>query len=868
MSWASVVAARVRGLFHRDELERRLDDEVRFHLQRQAEDNVQAGMNPTDARYAALRSFGAVDPVKERYRERMSLALIETMMQDLRYAARTLRRSSGFTIASVATLALAIGVTTAMFSVVNAVLLRPLPYTAPEQLAVLWTENPSQNIREARSAYSRVQYWREHSKTFADIAVFDPASVTLTTPTDAQQISAASVSPNFFRLLGVSPVLGRAFSTDDGYDVVLISHDLWQTRYGASLDVIGAAIELNGRSARIIGVIPQGFRLAGLAPAVWMTFSGYGDPSQPWNVVGRLRPGVTIEQAQAEMTSIARGLDEQLPVTERNRGISVVSLSEYVVGSKSRVALWMLTGGVLCVLLIALVNVASLSLARGVGRAREIAVRAALGASSIRITRQLLAEGLTVAALACAVGCLFALVLIPAIRVLSPGDLARINEVSLDSRVLVWTLGIAVLTGIVVGFTPAFTLLRRNLSGLTAGGRMVAGGTATARIRSALVVAEFALAIVLLAGAGLLLRSWWQVDSINPGFRPQRVLSLRFSTPATLANAQRGHFYDRVLDEVKVLPAVEAAGLINDWVISSASERTVAVEGRGTIPERIRVARDEVSPGIFETIRTPLLKGRLFSTGDGPHSPRVSIISESMARALWPAQDPLGQRFKLGAAEASGPWFTVVGVIADMRRQGLERVPIPQMFVPLAQGPTRTATLMVRTSSRDPLTMADAVQAAIRGVDKHAPIYQVTTLEEVLERSVADRRFQTSLLSAFSLAALLMAAIGIYGLIQYSVATRTREIGVRMAIGAKAGDILGMVIREGLKLSLAGLTLGFLGALWIGRAGSSLLYGVTATDPLTFIGVALLLTAVAAAACYFPARRATKVAPVSALREP
>ena len=879
MSWASVVAARLRGLFGHKRLERELDDEVRFHLEMQIEDNLKAGMNPAEARYAALRSFGGIEPMKERYRERRAFALVETMAQDVRYAVRTLRKSPGFTTTSVATLALAIGANTAMFSVLNAVLLRPLPYRSPEQLAMLWSEVPSQNLREGRSAYWNVEQWRSQSESFADMALFDGVSSTLTSADRAEKISVVRHSPNLFPLLGVQPLHGRIFSAEEAEQrqrVALISHRFWQGRFGGSFDAIGSSIELDGHASRIIGILPAGFQFDNDAD-VWEPHTMFPDWEALrrsrgggfWSVIGRLQPNVTFEQAQAEMSAIARRLDEQAPASDPNRGISVVPLSLQVTGPRPRLALWMLMGAVFCVLLIAATNVASLQLARSASREREIAIRAALGASRARIVRQLLAESLTLAVIAGLLGLWVALAGIRAILAVKPGNLARLNEVSLDPQVLGWALATCLLTGILVGLAPAITMSRRNLtpSGQE-GGRGIAGGVATRRIRRTLVVAQFALAIILLVGAGLLVRSLWSVENVDPGFRPERVLSMHLSTTAFRATQQRADFYNRVLEQVESLPGVESLGITSELFIGGNPERELTAEGDArTISERLRFRSDEISGGFFKAVGTPLLRGRFFSKADKPDSPRVAIISDAMARRLWPGRDPVGKRFRLGPGDSDTPWFTVVGVVGDMRRQGLEKEPIPQMFEPLAQNPPRLAILLVRTSMSDPLKMVGAVQAAVRRVEKHVPLYGVTTLENRLGAFLSERRFQTSLLIGFSVVALLMAAIGICGLIQYSVATRTHEIGIRMAVGAQAGDVFRMIIGEGLKLSLTGLVLGLVGALWLGQAGSSLLFGVTATDPLTFITVSLLLTAVATAACYFPARRAMKVEPIVALRQ-
>jgi putative ABC transport system permease protein len=804
-----------------------------------------------------------------------SFTWLEDALRDVRYALRTLRRSPTFTTTAAATLALAIGANTAMFSVLNAVLLRPLPFRAPEQLAMVWTEDPTENLREGRSALWDVQEWRRHSQTFADMATFDSVSTVLAGADGTEQIVAASVSPNLLPLLGVQPILGRSFSTEETEQqqpLVLISHRFWQARFAGSNDALGATLVLNGTPSQIVGILPADFQIARFDADVWKphTTQRAVRGGQTWFVVGRLRPGVTLDRAQAEMSAIARRLNDQLPAAQRNQGASVVPLSLHVVGPQSRLALWMLGGAVFCVFLIAAANVTSLSLARSTARAREMAVRAALGANGGRIVRQLLTESVLLAGLSGSMGTLLASGAIGLVRTYGPDNLPRLNQVSIDYRVLGWALVISLLAGILIGLAPAITTLRRDLrpSGEESG-RSVSGGVSSRRVRRALVVAEFALAIVLLVGAGLLVRSWWHVNHIDWGFRPERVLAMEISPPPALSvPAQRTDVYHRVIEQIQAVPGVESAGIIDDLFSDNPREHVLTVERNdGTVSERLRLTRDEVTPEFFTTLGTPLLRGRFFSIGDGPAAPPVAIVNDAMARRGWPGHDPVGRRVKFGPQDSDGPWYTVVGVVGDMRRQGLEREALPQMFVSLAQShPPSNVTFFIRTSSDDPLTMAGALRAAVRRVEKDAPVFGVTPLAQRLGTYLTQRRFQTSLLTGFSLVALLMAAVGIYGLIQYSIATRTQEIGLRMAIGAQAGDILRMVIREGLTLSLIGVAIGLVGAWWLGRAGSSLLFGVAAGDPLTFTAVSLLLTAVATAACYIPARRAMRIDPIRALR--
>jgi predicted permease len=796
------------------------------------------------------------------------------MLSDLRYAVRSLLRHRAFAAAAAATLALAIAAGTTMFSVVDAVLLRPLPYRDAGRLAMLWTEDPAQNVREGRSSRWDVEQWRNGNQSFADIGVFDGIGMTLTGADGAERIQGAAMSPNLLHVLGVQPEPGRGFSTDEGERgrEVLISRLFWQARFGSSGEAIGATLVLDGLPFRIVGVLPADFAIATVGGSVWKplpTSNAAVRGPQTWFVVGRLRSGVTFEQAQAEMSGLARHLNEQLPAAERNRGIAVVPLSLRVVGSESRLALWMLAGAVCCVFLIAAANVASLSVTRSVGRASEMAVRTALGASGGRIARQLLTESVLLAMVSGALGSLLALGGIRLIRALGPRTLPRLLDADLDLRALGWTIAISLLAGILVGVAPALTTLRRNVHSWRGdAGRSVMGGAASRRIRGALVVAEFALAIAVLVGAGLLVRSWWHVQRIDPAFMPQRVLMMELNAPAAFgATATRADLYRRILDQIQAVPGIERAGIIGDMFIGNPGERVLTVEGGdATMPDRLRFTRDEVSEDFFKTLGTPLLRGRFFTTGDGPSAPRVAIVTEAMARRAWPGRDPVGRRFKLGARDSDRPWYTVVGVVGDMRRQGPEREPIPQIFEPLAQNAPGGVDVFIRTSSDDPLAMAPALRAAVHRVEKDVPLYGVTTLEAQMGLYLAQRRFQTSLLTGFSLVALLMAAVGIYGLIHYSVAARTQEIGLRVAVGAQTGDIFRMMIAEGLKLSLAGLALGLVAAWWIGRAGSSLLYGVTGTDPLTFAAVSLLLTGVAVAACYFPARRAAAIDPLVTLR--
>ena len=877
MMWRQI-RVRLRSLWRWRRQESELDEEIRFHLARETEERIAAGMSPEEARAAARRDFGNVTLTRELTRDAWGWASAEALLQDTRGALRAIRRNPAFSAVAAGTLALAVGVNVVMFSVLNTVLFRPLPYRFPGELVMLWTETPSQDLRENRSAFWNVEEWRRQSRSFRDMAVFDSVALTLTHEGETQRVQGARVSPNLFPLLGIEPRHGRSFSAGEAAErrrLALVSHRFWQARFGGSLDALGASVELDGRPSTIVGVLPDGFRFGSLDADVFEPHTLFPDwearrlvrGRDSWFVVGRLRPGVTVEEAQVEMSTIAGRIDAQMPAADRNRGVRVVPLTHHVVGARSRLALWMLMAAVGCVLVIAAVNVANLWLARGLGRLREVALRAALGAGPGRIVRQHLTESTTLALGAGVAGTLLAVGGLELVRALGSVEVARLDEVRLDARVLGWSLALSLVTGIAVGLAPAL-LWRRQLRGFGDAGGRVAGGATARTIRRALLVAEVALAIVLLVGAGLLVRSWWQVEGVDPGFRPEQVLAMQVGAPALMAPAQRADFYRRALERIESLPGVERAGFISDAFIGSSPERTLTTEREGeAVSARLQYRSDEVSEGLFQAFGTRLRGGRFFSLRDGPASPRVAIVNDALARRLWPGEDAVGRRLKRGPADSAGPWLTVVGVVDDMRRQGLERAPIPQIFEPVAQNPSGAGFLLVRTARENPEDVAAAVQAAVRRLDSRAPLYGVSRLETRLRAFYAPRSLQTSIVVGFAAVALLMAAIGIYGLMRYAVSTRTKEIAIRMAVGAGQADIFRMVVGEGLALSGAGVALGLLGGAWVGRAARNLLFEVGPLDPATFIGGSVLLLSVALAACGVPARRAMKVAPVVALRE-
>jgi predicted permease len=798
------------------------------------------------------------------------------MLLELRYALRRLQASPGFAVTAVLTLALAIAGTTAMVGVVDALLLRPLPLPAPDRLVMVWTDIPSQNVTEGRSAFATVDAWRQRSRSFEDLAVLDPVSVSLSHAGDLGPASGARVSPNFFTLLGVVPVRGRLFTdreADDRQRLAVISHRFWRTRFAGSADVVGATVLIDGQPSRIVGVLPAAFEQAGFGSDVWEPHTLFPDwPTLrvaagrgSWFVFGRLRPGIARDTARDELATI----DRQLAATQGGAGVArsvrVVPMRDRLAGPRSQAVVWMLTGAALLLWLVAAVNVAGLSLARSIGRLPQLAIQLALGASRGHLVRALMAESVALGAVAGVVGLGLAVAAIRALRTFGPAHVSRLEDVQLDVRVLAWSIAVSIATGLLVGVAPAVAAWRRDLrvTGVD-GGRRATAGTA-GRVRQMFVVGQCAAAIVLVAGAGLLVRSWRNVTQVDPGFRPDGVLSLNVAMPADLPVAQRAAAFDAILERVGAIPGVARAGFSSELFVSNVAEQIVGAEG-GAAAAPIQLRRDEITGDAFETLGTPLLQGRGFVAADGRGAGLVAIVNATMAARLWPGRDVVGRRFTVGQPGPGAASFTVVGVVGDMRRQGLETAPVPQMFEPIAQAPTRRAILVVRTSLPDPLVRAAVIRGAVRSVDPQIIASAVTLVGDRLDVAIAERRVQSSLLLACAGLALLIASLGLYALIQQSVVSRTHEIGVRMALGARAADISRMVVGEGLVLAAAGLVLGLAGAWWLARTASSLLFGVGAADPPTLFVVSALGLTVAVAASYLPARRAARIAPIVALR--
>ena len=805
---------------------------------------------------------------------------MKTLLQDLRYGLRVLWKTPGFTAVAVLALALGIGANTAIFSVVNGVLLRPLPFAEPERLVMVWMDNRVLELREDLGSYPNYVSWRDESQAFEHLAAFSNANPTLTTEGgEPERLQGVNATANFFNVLRAQPIAGRAFTVEEeaeGQDaVVVIGHGLWQRRFGGEPGIVGRQITLNGRSRTVIGIMPQGFRFPGEAD-VWVPLAPPARMREQrqafWlSMVGRLKPGATVERAQTELSAIAARLEQQFPDSNQGFGAYVVSLHQQVVG-RVRPALWVLLGAVGFVLLIACANVANLLLARAAARGREIAIRRALGAGRARLIRQFLTESVLLSLMGGALGLLLAIWGTDMLIALSPSDLPRLDQVGIDGWVLLWTVGISVGTGLAFGLAPALQASRGDLNEpLKEGGRSGSEGGRGRRVRDALVVAEVALALVLLAGAGLMVKSFLRLQEVDLGFNPERVLTMRAQLSGVnyRESPRAVAFYEQLIERVEALPGVQSAAAAGTVFLSSTPNSSwFSIEGRPAPPpnERVEVPIDPITPNYFQAMGVPLLRGRAFTAQDREGVPEVTIVNETFARRFFPGEDPSGRRIKYGPPESEGPWITIVGVVGDTRRTGFDAAVRPETYLPHAQAPARGMMLVVRSAAADPSGLTNAVRGAVASLDREVPVFQVRTMDELLSGMMAQRRLNMLLLAIFAGVALLLAAVGIFGVMNYSVSQRTHELGLRMALGAQARNILGMVVRQGMTLVLLGLGLGLAGALALTRLMSSLLYGVSATDPLTFAGISLLLAAVALLACYVPARRATKVDPIVALR--
>ncbi len=891
-------ASRLLRLLRRSKMEREMEEEMRFHLDRQTEKNVRAGMSPREARRDAVLRFGGIEGWKADSREEARPRRLEELAQDLRYGLRSLAKSPGFTVIAVLTLALGIGANTALWSVFDRVLLRPLPLAHADRLMMLWeTDRDTGTTREPSSVPDFLDF-RAGAQRFEKLAAFAGAEVNLTPLRgEPTRLAALEVSHGYLELLGTQPLLGRAFREEDDRPgsprVALLGESLWRRLFSRDPAVLGRTVRLDDQPTTVIGVVPDAAGFGSLqvlsAADYSRSFADRGRDTQveiwlplqpdpetsprdthPLFVLGRLAPGASRDAAQREMAAIAADLERQYP-SNKARGAFVEPFSEVVFGPV-RPALSVLLGAVGLVLLVACANLANLLFARGTVRLREVAVRTALGAGRARLARQFLVEGSLLSAAGVALGLLFARLGLRLLIALAPGGVPRLAEASLDGRVLVLTLGVSLLVALAVGWLPALQARGADLQSTLKGqeGPGATGDLGSGRWRAVLVVGELALAVTLLAGAGLLMRSFWLLRQTDPGFDPRGVVKAEFQLPATRYPADFAHwpnwpeqrrFFDQITARALALPGVESAAVAASHPLDRGFTNSFYVVGR---KEEARdwpeISIRQVDPGYFETLRIPLLGGRRFLPSDGPNDPAVLLINEEAARRFFSGREPLGQKIAFWGTER-----TIVGIVRDERFHGLTEAAPPAAYAPLAQVPARGGSLLVRVQG-DPETILPAVRAAIRKVDPELAVFGAERLTVTLGESVAKQRFTLQLVATFAALTLLLALLGVYGVLSYRVAQRTAEIGIRMALGAAPASVVRLVVRQGMRLALLGLALGLVGALAVTRFLASLLYGIGTNDPPTFAAVIALVFGTSLLASWLPARRATKGGPMAALR--
>lgn len=806
---------------------------------------------------------------------------MNSIVQDIRYGLRNLLKRPGASAIALVTLALGIGVNTAIFSAVDSVLLRPLPYKDPEAVFFVWEHQPAVGINRNNMAPANYFDLRQQNNVFDDIGAFSDFSFNLTGEGEPERLQGQLVTASTLRLLGVQPAVGRIFLPDEdqlGHEhVAVLSDALWQRRFNRDPAIINRSLTLNGESFTVVGVMPPNFFFPVHESELWIPWamspeqaSGRGD--HYLNVVARLKPGISAERANSEIKTIAARLESAYPQTNEGLGFFVNSFHREYVGDLRRPIL-LLFGAVGLVLLIACANVANLLLAQATMRRREIAIRMAMGASRWRIGRQLLLESLLLAVGGGLIGVFGAFWGVQALGNLLPESLSQLQVISVDARVLVFTLLVVVLTALAFGVVPALHAARANPGETLKETGRDAGGGSGRYLRRALVVSEVALAVVLLVGAGLLIRSFQQLRQVDVGFKPDNLLTMRtvLPWPKYLKQETRQSFYDETLRRIDEIPGVESSGVITFLPLSFSGMRfNFSIEGQTQPGENnlpfglYRV----ISPDYFRAIGIPLQRGRFFDNRDSADALPAIIVNRRLAERFWPGEDPTGKRVKIGPVDGNNPWATVVGVVADVRQTSLYGEQQLDLYVPYAQERrpfTAPRDLIVRAKG-DPAALVNDVRAAIWSVDKDQPVSDVRTMSQVLATTTSRERFQALLLTMFATLALVLACVGLYGVIAYAVAQRTHEIGIRMALGAQPRDVLALVLRQGMALTFGGLLLGLVGGLAVMRVISDLLFGVTATDTITYAGVGVLLVLVALLACYVPARRATKVDPLEALR--
>ncbi len=878
---------RVRSLFRRQAVETELDDELRFHFEQQIAKFVNSGLTPDEALRRARIDFGGLGQVKEECREARGVQVMETLLQDIRYGVRMLRKSPGFTAVALLTLALGIGANTAIFSVVYGVLLHPLPYRDPSRLIVLHETTPK--VGTVGVSYPNFQDWRAQSRAFSNMAAVVSVSLNLagTDPAGVDQpenISGSAVSPDFLSMLGVHPMLGRDFDPSEEKagtaPVVLLSYQLWQSHFGGDRNALGRTVALDGRSFTIIGVLPPNLRWIEktdlLTPiGVWISESSESNERGDRGdllALGRLAPGFSFAQARAEMEGIAARLARAYPGTNDQFGVALQPIRDVFV-SDLRPAILVLFGAAVFVLLIACANVANLFLMRGASRTKEIALRIAVGASRSRIVYQILVESFVLASLGGLLSLGLAFAGIRGMARLIPVDMLAGASVNLNGPVLLFAAGVVVLCTFVFGLAPASHSTKPDVqSELKESGRAMSASVGQSRMRGALAIAEVSLALILLVGAGLMMKSLYRLLSVDPGFRPDRVLTMRMSLRTAQYSKDPAilNFWQRVLDGVRALPGVEAAALGTAVPLTDSHSRSdITLEGMA-LPNPGNFPHPDihrVSPGYASTLGIPLQRGREFTGADTENAPLVAMINSTVARQFFAHENPVGKRFTFGhpSAKRAPKWITIVGVAGDTRLYGLANPARLEVYVPFRQSASDDMTLAVK-SGTEPAALTSAIRNAIASIDKEQPIFGVATMQQLVNDSVSTRRITLILLGVFGALALVLGAIGIYGVIAYSVAQRTHEIGIRMALGAQRGDVVRMVLAQGAKIAGAGVVIGILASFGLTRLMANLLFSVSPADPVTFAAVAIVLVLVAMLAAYVPARRTLRVDPMIALR--
>jgi putative ABC transport system permease protein len=875
----------IQALLRRSRFESEMDAELHAHIASYAEDLVRGGIPPREALRRARLEFGGLDRVKEECRESRGLAFLGALLQDLRFALRMLRKSPGFTAVAVLTLALGIGANTAIFSVVEGVLLKPLPYKDPARLVWATLQFPRPGMVRSFVPHPTYFAWRDQNHVFSGMAATHFRSdFTLTGAGIPERIPGMSVSANFFSVLGVELALGRGFTSEEdrqgGPPAAILSYGLWRSRFAGDSRILGRSVILDDKDYRVVGVLPPSFKFPtlNLQPEVFVPLAAPMDASSAiWYlaVIARLKPGATLAQADADLSLID---SRSLPLIPKYFGLrtqeihlSVVSLQDHLTGDVT-VPLWTLMAAVAFILLIACANIANLQLSRGSVRAREFALRSALGASCSRLARQLLTESLLLSAAGGLVGLLGGFWGFALIRSFAPSGLLNVQDAHVDAVALAFTIALSLLTGAISSLAPILALFSPNLNDAIQTGRaQIAGSRSSAFLRNLLAVSEVAAAMVLLVAAGLLLNSFLRLTNVSPGFDPHNLLTAQIFLPLDKysTDSQEAAFSAQLLDRIRVLPGVRAASLSTNPPNMLYMEMRVGIEGRPVPASSDPTASaplDSVSDAYFRTLGIPILSGRGFDNRDARNAANVAVVNQQFVRRYFPhGENPIGKHILLAPGSSDQTVVSIVGVTAAIRRLAPGDEPLPQIFLPFAQSPSTGITVLLRTTS-DPRSLVSALRSQVLAIDKDLPLSDVATMDDLLAAETSGTRFETAAVGLFAALALMLAGVGIYGVISYTVARRTPEIGIRMALGAQRGDVLRLVIRNGMFMAGIGIAAGIVGALALSRLLRSLLFQITPADPATYSAVAVILIAVALAACYVPARRALRVDPVSALR--